>query len=68
MDRDDREEAGLNPQKLAQVHGISAQAVRNYEAAGVLPPARRTASGYRVFTEVHAGAPAPQGKELPCAT
>ncbi|GIE92743.1 MerR family transcriptional regulator [Paractinoplanes rishiriensis] len=30
--------------------------MRNYEAAGVLPAAGRTASGYRVYTERHAGA------------
>jgi DNA-binding transcriptional MerR regulator len=41
---------------LARLHGLSAQAVRNYERAGVLPPARRTASGYRVYTDAHASA------------
>ena len=29
--------------------------MRNYEAAGVLPPAERTTRGYRVFTPLHAG-------------
>jgi DNA-binding transcriptional MerR regulator len=38
------------------VHGLSAQAVRNYERDGVLPPAERSPSGYRRFTEVHAKA------------
>lgn len=38
------------------MHGLSAQAVRNYERDGVLPPAGRSASGYRQFTEVHARA------------
>ena len=41
---------------LARVHGLSAQAVRNYEQAGVIPPATRTASGYRAYTDDHAGA------------
>ena len=38
---------------LAQEHGISTQAVRNYERDGLLPPARRTPSGYRVYSAVH---------------
>ncbi|WP_338484466.1 MerR family transcriptional regulator [Streptomyces sp. SCSIO 75703] len=38
---------------LARLAGISAQQVRNHEAAGVLPPARRTDAGYRVFGEAH---------------
>jgi DNA-binding transcriptional MerR regulator len=53
----------LNPQKgmyrpvdLARAHGLSAQAVRNYEQAGMIPPAARTASGYRIYTDDHAGA------------
>ncbi|BCJ49271.1 MerR family transcriptional regulator [Actinoplanes sp. NBRC 14428] len=41
---------------LARRHGLSAQAVRNYEAAGILPAAARTASGYRVYTQAHARA------------
>jgi DNA-binding transcriptional MerR regulator len=44
------------PTDLAREHGISTQAVRNYEADGFLPPAERTASGYRVYTSVHAAA------------
>lgn len=44
------------PVDLARRHGISAQAVRNYERAGVLPPAQRSPTGYRRFTEVHAAA------------
>ncbi|MFD5285688.1 TioE family transcriptional regulator [Streptomyces rubrogriseus] len=47
---------GLRPVDLARAHGLSAQAVRNYEAAGILPPAARTASGYRVYTPLHARA------------
>ncbi|MEU8185103.1 TioE family transcriptional regulator [Micromonospora sp. NPDC049047] len=44
------------PVDLARVHGLSAQAVRNYERDGVLPPAQRTPNGYRRFTETHAKA------------
>lgn len=46
----------LRPSDLAREHGISAQAVRNYEAEGFLPPAERTASGYRIYTQTHAAA------------
>ncbi|WP_284746816.1 TioE family transcriptional regulator [Amycolatopsis sp. RTGN1] len=46
----------LRPADLAREHGISTQAVRNYEQDGFLPPATRTPSGYRVYTEVHAAA------------
>ncbi|MEU7755924.1 MerR family transcriptional regulator [Micromonospora sp. NPDC049171] len=44
------------PVDLARAHGLSAQAVRNYERDGVLPPAPRTPNGYRRFTEIHARA------------
>jgi len=44
------------PVDLARPHGLSVQAVRNYEREGVLPPARRAPNGYRRFTEVHAKA------------
>ncbi|GAB7032460.1 TioE family transcriptional regulator [Streptomyces sp. NPDC021749] len=46
----------MRPTDLAREHGISTQAVRNYERDGFLPPAERTASGYRIYTEVHAAA------------
>ncbi|MEU6977330.1 MULTISPECIES: TioE family transcriptional regulator [unclassified Streptomyces] len=46
----------MRPTDLARRHGLSTQAVRNYEAAGCLPPATRTPSGYRVYTEAHAAA------------
>lgn len=46
----------LRPADLAREHGISTQAVRNYERDGFLPPAERTPSGYRVYTEAHAAA------------
>ncbi|MCE7008892.1 TioE family transcriptional regulator [Kibdelosporangium philippinense] len=44
------------PIDLARQHGLSTQAVRNYEEAGILPPAERTASGYRRYTDLHAKA------------
>ncbi|MEV2200224.1 TioE family transcriptional regulator [Streptomyces fradiae] len=46
----------LRPVDLARAHGLSTQAVRNYEEAGILPAAQRTASGYRVYTPLHAAA------------
>ncbi|KAB8195469.1 MerR family transcriptional regulator [Nonomuraea phyllanthi] len=46
----------LRPVDLAREHGLSAQAIRNYEEAGILPPAARTPSGYRAYTPVHAQA------------
>jgi MerR family copper efflux transcriptional regulator len=36
--------------ELARKAGTTRKALRIYEAAGLLPPARRTASGYRVYT------------------
>ncbi|MFG3408335.1 TioE family transcriptional regulator [Streptomyces sp. NPDC048142] len=44
------------PVDLARRHGLSTQAVRNYEAAGILPAAGRTSHGYRTYTPLHAGA------------
>jgi DNA-binding transcriptional MerR regulator len=44
---------GLRPVDLARAAGISAQQVRNYLDAGVLPPAERSPAGYRVFDERH---------------
>jgi DNA-binding transcriptional MerR regulator len=46
----------LRPADLAREHGISTQAVRNYERDGFIPPARRSSSGYRIYTEAHAAA------------
>lgn len=46
----------LRPVDLARRHGLSTQAVRNYEDAGILPAADRTATGYRVYTPLHARA------------
>jgi DNA-binding transcriptional MerR regulator len=46
----------LRPVDLARGHGLSTQAIRNYEAAGILPAATRTAHGYRTYTPRHAEA------------
>nr|WP_016701425.1 MerR family DNA-binding transcriptional regulator [Actinoalloteichus caeruleus] len=35
----------MRPVDLAREHGLSTQAIRNYEDAGVLPPAERSGSG-----------------------
>jgi DNA-binding transcriptional MerR regulator len=44
----------MRPIDLARRHGLSTQAVRNYEEAGFLPPAERSDSGYRQYTRNHA--------------
>ncbi|WP_327398102.1 TioE family transcriptional regulator [Streptomyces phaeochromogenes] len=46
----------LRPVDLARGHGLSTQAVRNYEEAGILPSADRTPTGYRTYTSLHARA------------
>ncbi|NEA53201.1 MerR family transcriptional regulator [Streptomyces sp. SID13666] len=46
----------LRPVDLARGHGLSTQAVRNYEETGILPAADRTPHGYRTYTPLHAGA------------
>lgn len=46
----------LRPVDLARGHGLSTQAVRNYEEAGILPAADRTPHGYRTYTSLHAAA------------
>ncbi|MFF5786386.1 TioE family transcriptional regulator [Streptomyces sp. NPDC012693] len=46
----------LRPVDLARGHGLSTQAVRNYEEAGILPAADRTPAGYRAYTPLHARA------------
>ncbi|MEU5938250.1 TioE family transcriptional regulator [Micromonospora sp. NPDC047548] len=48
--------AQLRPVDLAREHGLSTQAVRNYEDAGILPPARRSPHGYRAYSAGHAQA------------
>jgi DNA-binding transcriptional MerR regulator len=42
--------------ELARLAGTTEQQVRNYLAAGLLPPAARAANNYRVFTDHHADA------------
>lgn len=46
----------MRPIDLAREHGLSAQAIRNYEDAGILPPAERSETGYRRYTPLHAQA------------
>ncbi|WP_151477894.1 TioE family transcriptional regulator [Streptomyces albicerus] len=46
----------LRPVDLARGHGLSTQAIRNYEEAGILPAADRTPHGYRTYTPLHARA------------
>ncbi|MES4906249.1 MULTISPECIES: TioE family transcriptional regulator [unclassified Streptomyces] len=46
----------LRPVDLARGHGLSTQAIRNYEEAGILPAAGRTPHGYRTYTPLHARA------------
>lgn len=46
----------LRPVDLARGHGLSTQAIRNYEEAGILPAAGRTPHGYRTYTSLHAAA------------
>ncbi|WET77319.1 TioE family transcriptional regulator [Amycolatopsis sp. QT-25] len=46
----------LRPIDLAREHGLSTQAVRNYEADGILPAAERGPQGYRTYTPRHAQA------------
>ncbi|KIH96439.1 MerR family transcriptional regulator [Streptomonospora alba] len=45
--------ARLRTVDLARQAGVSTQQVRNHEAAGVLPPVRRTEAGYRVYDRGH---------------
>lgn len=44
----------MRPIDLARRFRISPSTLRNYEAQGILPPAERTESGYRVYRETHA--------------
>jgi DNA-binding transcriptional MerR regulator len=43
----------LRPVDLARAVGVSAQQVRNYEDAGILPPVPRSPAGYRQFDARH---------------
>ena len=42
---------GLKVSEVAKQAGVSADAIRYYEELGLLPPAERTAAGYRQFGE-----------------
>ncbi|MGW4089142.1 MerR family transcriptional regulator [Nocardia sp. NPDC004750] len=46
----------MRPIDLAREHGLSAQAIRNYDDAGILPPTERSETGYRRYTLLHAQA------------
>ncbi|MCZ1070581.1 MerR family transcriptional regulator [Rhodococcus sp. A5(2022)] len=46
----------MRPVDLARQHGLSAQAIRNYDDAGVFPPTERSEAGYRRYTPLHAQA------------
>lgn len=46
----------MRPIDLAREHGLSAQAIRNYDDAGILPPTERSEAGYRRYTPLHAQA------------
>lgn len=56
MRRNLQSDGQLRPVDLARGHGLSTQAIRNYEAAGILPAAERTPHGYRTYTPRHAQA------------
>ncbi|MFI6303059.1 TioE family transcriptional regulator [Amycolatopsis thailandensis] len=56
MGRNLRTGGRLRPVDLAREHGLSTQAVRNYEADGILPAAERGPHGYRTYTPLHAQA------------
>ncbi len=46
-------EGYLRPVDLARAVGVSVQTVRKYEAWGFMPPAERSATGYRRYTHRH---------------
>ncbi|MFH9983384.1 TioE family transcriptional regulator [Streptomyces sp. NPDC017179] len=56
MGRNSQTGERLRPVDLARGHGLSTQAIRNYEEVGILPAADRTPHGYRTYTPLHAAA------------
>ncbi|MBF6172201.1 MerR family transcriptional regulator [Nocardia blacklockiae] len=48
-----RNSGSLRTGDVARRSGYSVQQVRNLEQRGILPPATRTASGYRVYDDAH---------------
>jgi DNA-binding transcriptional MerR regulator len=44
-------EGGLKIGQLARRAGVTAKAIRFYERRGILPPAKRAANSYRLYSE-----------------
>lgn len=44
----------MRPKKMAAAFMISPSTLRNYEANGLIPPAERSANGYRFYSDLHA--------------
>jgi MerR family transcriptional regulator, copper efflux regulator len=44
-------EPQLNIGQASKASGVSAKMIRHYEASRLIPPARRTAAGYRIYRD-----------------